>query len=379
MGSIISSLQLSVIISTVIFISSFLAALSPKMLMKFKYFVRNIPLITAAVAGIQLASMADMIGHFNEDSGHVVHKSNIKDTHAHTKMSDHDHKSEHTKKDAKDTHVHNDKCNYSHHKNNASFCHKLSHMGPYIASGAIFLVLLAIDSIYLHGKGHVHKNSKKSAGHKHSHISSKEDHNHHVHGECTHENIVIDHLDDIDNAEETSKKIITSVTEKENHCGQFGSCNTSAISTSKTKATALISLFAISFHSIFEGLAINTQNLSFTLFFGLLLHKILESFSVGSSVLDSVFSFRSKIILIFIYSMLTPIFIFFRGLPLLSDNKILSHYFNGLCIGSLFFVIFYECIGHIFHNGKDAIRKNISITGGYVLGCIAVVLGHDHH
>lgn len=417
-----------------IFTSSFFAALSPKILLKFKYFMKNLPLVSAAVAGIQLASMIDMMSHFksshNErtdvnterrnfqpprheistdsregtqsddffkmnkefknEKQHLYEPQHQHEHHYHTPGHQHEHHHGH-----EHHHEYNHNHVHEHHNHDHSFFGKLVELGPFFSSGLIFLILLAVDSIYLHDTKHSHDHEEHVHDHhdtveNHTHEKFKED-KHHSHDDHSHEHKKEEHFHEHKDEEdshdhktegkhshEQNSNVLIKDLKKASKCSQFGGCNTSVISSSKTKASALITLFAISFHSIFEGLAVDPDKISAPLFIGLLLHKILESFSVGNSILNSIFSLKSKIMLIFIYSTLTPFSIFFRSLSFLNKNEILKQYFNGLCIGSLFFVVFYESIGHSFQDRNNIVKKNIYITTGFIIGCLTIVLGHDH-
>lgn len=205
---------------------------------------------------------------------------------------------------------------------------------PFVAIGFCFLSLVAIDSIFLHKEAkHEHSNGKACAG----------DHHHH----------------------------------KES----LGTCNTNAITNSKTKTQALLFLLAISIHSFLEGLALNIDAKRIPLLAGLLFHKILESFAVGTSTHHSIFSKNSKVSLLFIYSLFTPIAILARNMKIFTAFANAQQWFNALCLGALMFVVFFEVIGHSFHGGKNTKKKILSIFLGYTLGSAAIVLahGHDHH
>lgn len=226
--------------------------------------------------------------------------------------------------------------------------HKASDFYPHIASGLCFLFLLGIDSIFLHNDGHKedscsHKAAERS--HHHEHSIRETEHN------CSHE---------------TSQGCHDTV----------GTCNTSAISTSKTKIEGILFLLAISIHSFFEGLTVTADLKHLPLITGLFFHKILESFAIGVSVFDSIFSQSAKYLFLVIYSLLTPLAILFKDIELFANSSLMREWFTALCTGSLMFVVFFEMIGHSFHGGKNMISKMWIIIIGYLLGCTSIVLAH---
>lgn len=213
---------------------------------------------------------------------------------------------------------------------------------PYISIGLCFLTLLSIDLLFLH------KNTKDE--HSHKETSSHKNCNHH---------------------HESSSNY---------HChDSLGTCNTAAISTSKSKSQALLFLLAISIHSFFEGLPVSSTSKSTSLLTSLISHKILESFSIGNSIEQSKFSVSSKTILITFYSMLTPSAILIGNHPIIKAIDNIKTWFNALCMGSMMFIIFYEGIGHGFHDGKDTVKKLGGIYSGFIAGSASIIAAHSHH
>lgn len=284
-----------------IFIVSVVATMLPKMLSKSRFVKRYFGYITVFTAGLQLSTiLVDLIPHMA--SGH-----------------------------------------HHHHE------HNISELYPHIASGLCFLLLLAIDSIFLHNDRHDHESTaersnsqKASAPHNHDEEAG---HSHHREGDQGCHDTV-------------------------------GTCNTSAISRSKTKTEGVLFLLAISIHSLFEGLAVTADLRHLPLLTGLLFHKMLESFAIGVSVFGSSFSLSVKILLLVIYSSLTPLAILIKDMEFFANSAAAKEWFTALCIGSLIFVVFFEMIGHSFHGGKNMVKKICIITGGYLIGCTSIALAH---
>ncbi|KAM0688531.1 hypothetical protein COBT_000214, partial [Conglomerata obtusa] len=87
----------------------------------------------------------------------------------------------------------------------------------------------------------------------------------------------------------------------------FGTCNTKVLKYTTSMTQAIILILALSIHSFFEGLAFSKQNAARTFEIGILIHKVLESFTLGVTMASSKFDFKSNLILSAAYSILTPL------------------------------------------------------------------------
>lgn len=188
---------------------------------------------------------------------------------------------------------------------------------PSITAGAVFIALFAVDSLILHGHSH--------------------DHHHH---------------DD-----------------------SIGTCSASAISGSDTLFKTLCMLIALSIHSFLEGLAVTPNKIKYTYFISMLLHKILESLSVGMALVTSYLSFASKFVLISFYSLLTPIGILIADL-VYSRSKSYMPWLNSLSFGSLLYVVCIETISNSISHGGDIPAKLAMLSFGYLIGAAGIKLAH---
>lgn len=241
---------------------------------------------------------------------------------------------------------------------------------PYVSIGLCFLTLISIDLIFLHNESSNKESSNKESSNKESgHKESGCNHNitscGHNHNGSSHNHSGPSHSHNMSSC---------------SHDNNLGTCNTAAISTSKSKSQALLFLLAISIHSFFEGLPVSCTSKNMSLLTSLISHKILESFSIGNSVEQSKFSGMSKTILVTFYSMLTPSAILIGNHPVVKSIDNVKTWFNALCMGSMMFIVFYEGIGHGFHNGKDTVKKLAGIYSGFIAGSAAIIAAHsDHH
>ncbi|KAI5155155.1 solute carrier family 39 (zinc transporter), member 1/2/3 [Enteropsectra breve] len=266
-------------------------------------------------------------------------------------------------------------------------------MGPFIASGCIFILMLAVDVLFLHAN---HSHGKKTAkitlkevaakeeekieeaheaqclhecGHDHHHHDYHHDHKHESHG-CSHHHH--EHAHKHEHNHEHKHEHHHEHHSHEGHSHNFGTCNTGAISQTSSKLKAVVYLLAISAHSFFEGLAIYpakfTNGAPFII--GICLHKVLESFSLGVSIIESTFSMLIKLSMLVLYSCLTPLgclITAWMGNSEKFDNY--QKWCNALSFGSLIYIVCVEMIGHSFMDHKNPRLKLLALTVGYGLGC----------
>ncbi|KAL3320842.1 hypothetical protein Ciccas_000469 [Cichlidogyrus casuarinus] len=146
-------------------------------------------------------------------------------------------------------------------------------------------------------------------------------------------------------------------------------------------------LFAISLHSIFEGLAVGLQptyNQTLSMFLALILHKIIIGFSIGINL--AKFRVKSdgatniphkKTIYIqvgsaLLFSIATPIGILIGwGLLGQGDSPVLqmtTAVLQGIACGTFLFIVFCEILPDEFReNSPDRLIKLIFTFGGFVL------------
>lgn len=191
--------------------------------------------------------------------------------------------------------------------------HKHSHASslPFAVSGLVFLALLGVDVLLLHDDDHSHS------------------HGHHNHGNGEHHH---------------------------HHEDSVSGCNVSAITKANSAIKAMATVFAISAHSLFEGLMLVPEQLNLTRSIGIILHKLLESFSVGVAISASLLPFNSKIFITLFYALLTPLGILCAVYGVAKDSRCLP-WFNSIAFGSLLYVVCVEMVAHQFgktkHKGRD--------------------------
>ncbi|CAI5449273.1 unnamed protein product [Caenorhabditis angaria] len=145
---------------------------------------------------------------------------------------------------------------------------------------------------------------------------------------------------------------------------------------------------AMSFHSLLEGFALGVQDTTtgiYALFFSLLLHKSIESFSVGLQISKTNSSkYVVVVITILIYALMTPL-----GSVLgtvLQNTKSESLWKDGLILllesmaaGTFIYVTFLEILAQEKENHFNSLKQLLSIAAGFILILILqIVFGHDH-
>lgn len=252
--------------------------------------------------------------------------------------------------------------------------HDSNHLYPFALVGALFLVLLGIDHLYIH-KGSDHKHIETHEEHLEIQKSAfncaeSQDSASKVKTCCSKNH----KSEQSASVEKQSEAVVVPAKGKSFHSG--GCCG-STLSKSNSFGNALLRISAISVHSFFEGFAVNSGTNKLPLLFGLMLHKLLESFNVAVALSDLQFSYSKKVLLFLFYAILTPLSISLQGLSFISNFPIVQLWCNALCLGALLFVVFYEIITPSFRNQSNPMMKMSSITLGYALSCLAIIFAHS--
>lgn len=187
-----------------------------------------------------------------------------------------------------------------------------SHSSPGLFfAGLSFIVLLAIDVLVLH---HSHCDEKSASEGAHAHQDG-----------------VIENCTDI-------------------------------IKYSTSRSQALFFMVALSMHSFFEGLGVNLKDRKTSFEICLLVHKIIESFSLGLIMFSAGFSNLFGFMLMLFYSVITPMGVVLRNAfdDIVNKSEMLSNVCNGLALGSIMFIIFVEIIPVVFH-GHKAKKLNVGL------------------
>ncbi|KAG5858797.1 ZIP zinc transporter protein [Encephalitozoon hellem] len=306
----------------IIFSSSLVVCLSPKMITSLKIVRRVFPFLTLLTAGFLLGVQ------LLELSPHMV-----TDCHEH---SGHDH-------------------HHGHHTHE-------SPMLGFFTAGLSFIFLLAIDTIVLKHK-HCEEGEKKR--HTHNAGCHGNDPHHKVDAQGNH-------------TQKTSEKPLDAQTSAK-EAERLGCCDPSeVIKNTSSKTQVFIYILGISIHSFFEGLAFNSIDKIGSLEMGLILHKVLESFALGVPLFTSGFNFSTGLILALFYSSLTPIGIMIGSAPGFFDQTI-KNIFKGLALGSIMFMVSIEMIPPMFNHPKvSRIHGILTLLIGYLSSAAVIHCSHPH-
>lgn len=391
----------TLILSTIIFVVSLFLAYLPSKITSTRFLKSIYPFITIAAAGFMLAMLLmDFVPHV---AGKCSKHNHSYDHKSHTLENCSDpltcpeHKDE-ILSERKKGHDHS----HDHHKPHLPFF--IDNFGFFVA-GLAFILLLGIDSMLLQhshcdNDDIVYMNDGINHGpHQHEYC--------HIHGDDE-KSIEKEEVEKPKQEEleiEKSSRVVPSQGEKNQNAAQNhtkthshdhkhkdfhleGSCNTSALKNKKGKLQAIIFIIALSIHSLFEGLAIKASSsgwLDIGIFeIGIIIHKALESFALGFTICMADFTQTYKIILMTVYSTLTPLGIFigyfFRIIKFSKEAFKVKHIINascnGLALGSILFIVCVEMIPPNFHSKGADFTKISVLTFSYLLTATLIYLSH---
>uniref|UniRef100_A0A0N5CB05 Zinc transporter ZIP1 n=1 Tax=Strongyloides papillosus TaxID=174720 RepID=A0A0N5CB05_STREA len=149
-------------------------------------------------------------------------------------------------------------------------------------------------------------------------------------------------------------------------------------------------LFAaiMSFHSVLEGIAMGVKDDSkgmLIMFGSLLVHKSIESFSVGLQVSkENASKMKMIIITLITYSFMTPlgagIGVVLQRLAIDDITKLqITLFLECLAAGTFIYVTFMEIIAIERENEHDSIQQLLAIIAGFVTITIIQIFAHPDH
>lgn len=282
-------------------------------------------------------------GHAHEHKKPCSHGHGAGCGHKHDHDHKHDHKEHKVDKTAKAT------------TTTTSAEHGHAHgfaWGPFFA-GVSFLILFAIDRLFL-------THSHCADAHPHAHGEAQHHHKEDVehHGACANK-----HDPAHDHCSHHEDYSIQKDTDH-GSCHEddlIGGCHMDGINSSSTKAQTFVFVVALSIHSFLEGLGMatkNTQSSLISFLISLFAHKWLEAFALGTGVAKACFSTLHNFWLISIYAVLTPAGILLGmwmdsashgATSALFSHELIHQMLDGLALGSFLFVSCIEMIPSEFH------------------------------
>lgn len=148
---------------------------------------------------------------------------------------------------------------------------------------------------------------------------------------------------------------------------------------------AILLLVALSLHSVFEGLAVGLQRKTSQIigvFAGLFLHKMILSFSLGMSLVQSILSYVSMLKSVILFSISSP---FGIGLGLLIidlwDSRIsvlIQGLLQGIACGTFLYVTFFEMLPHELNSSDIRLLKVVFLILGFSTVTAVVFIGDEN-
>lgn len=147
---------------------------------------------------------------------------------------------------------------------------------------------------------------------------------------------------------------------------------------------SLLLIFALSLHSIFEGLAIGLQSTTenvIKIFLAVLIHKCIIALTLGLNLTHSKLNKSSIIKGNIFFSLTSPIGIiigvvvvdFVTGLPMLITSSVLQ----GLAAGTFLYVTFFEVLPHELNSNENRMIKMICLLLGFSLVSVLLIVVPD--
>lgn len=142
-------------------------------------------------------------------------------------------------------------------------------------------------------------------------------------------------------------------------------------------------IFALSFHSIFDGVAIGLQETSahlLQLLFAISMHKLLIAFVVGLQIYSETKSLRKVIIYMLPFSLMSPIGLIATAWAKVALSNFFGSVLTAISTGSLLYITFYEILLREKQLGRiSGILQFTAVLSGFCLmATLQALTEHDH-
>ena len=146
----------------------------------------------------------------------------------------------------------------------------------------------------------------------------------------------------------------------------------------------LMLLIALSFHSVFEGLAIGLQKEMaefISLFLAVIAHKAVMAFSLGMTLAQSALTAKQYLASLLIFSLASPIGIGIGMLVVDMDQSLAADVANailqGIACGTFLYVTFFEVLPHEFNQqSTNSYMKLFFLLLGFTCICLLIYVSH---
>jgi zinc transporter 1/2/3 len=144
---------------------------------------------------------------------------------------------------------------------------------------------------------------------------------------------------------------------------------------------SLALLFALSLHSLFEGLAVGLQsNVSdlIQILVAVVLHKMVVAFSLGLNLVQTKLSVSSIVKSNFLFSITSPlgmcIAVILEEFGHSINSSIMNGILQGLACGTFVYVTFFEVLPHELSHSENRLLKVLAILLGFSAVCCVLFL-----
>ena len=145
---------------------------------------------------------------------------------------------------------------------------------------------------------------------------------------------------------------------------------------------SLVLLVALSFHSIFEGLAIGLQQdlgQLMSLFLAVIGHKGIMAFSLGLTLAQANLNFKQYFMAILVFSAASPLGMGI-GIAVAEHQSLAADIANGvlqgIAGGTFLYITFFEVLPHEFNNPRNRMLKLFAMLVGYACICGLLFVTH---
>lgn len=153
---------------------------------------------------------------------------------------------------------------------------------------------------------------------------------------------------------------------------------------SHSSLRSLLLLFALSLHSVFEGLAVGLQDTIddvVSLFLVVIFHKGIISFSLGLNMVQSKLSVTQMLMANMFFCVTAPLGVALgMGITEMQASfttAAVSGTLQGIACGTFLYVTFFEVLPHEMNNGENRLLKLLFIILGFAAVCGVLYLDPD--
>ncbi|XP_018327930.1 zinc transporter ZIP1 [Agrilus planipennis] len=149
---------------------------------------------------------------------------------------------------------------------------------------------------------------------------------------------------------------------------------------------SLLAVLALSFHAVFEGLAVGLENnlqKVWYLFAAIATHKLVIAFCVGVELVVSKTKLALLLLYIGTFALVTPLGI---GIGIIlsktqnSEENVTSVILQGMAAGTLLYVVFFEVLARERGNKHNGVCQLLAILIGFLLMfSLQYLIPHDHN